>query len=588
VALRRGIALIVALIVLACLLSISGLALVYLVTTREPVVATRSTLVLRLSGDLTEGGPEDGVTGWLPGPRHPTVRNVVENLRKAKGDPRVTSVLLMPSGLQAPYWAKLQEIRDALIDFRKSGKSATAYLEYGGAQEYLLATGCDRVFLVPSSPLDLTGLAMYELFLRGTLDKIGAYPDMYHIGEYKTAANQLTEKGFTPAHREMDESLNSDLYMQLVTAIAGARKKTPAEVRAILDQGPFLPEDALRAGLIDDVAYEDQIEEKLKAEDRATRRIDLDDYSRVSGSSFGLGVGPRIAVLYVDGTIVSGRSGYDPTSGAVVGSETLIDSIRKIRNDASIRAIVLRINSPGGSSVASDVIWRELVITRDRRRDTPMVVSMSDLAASGGYYIAAAAPTIVAEPGTLTGSIGILGGKIVIGGTLGKLGITNDAVSNGRNAQMESPFKGFSEQERAKFQEQLQAFYDQFVEKVAETRHMKPEHVDTLGQGRVWTGQQAKQLGLVDEFGGLDRAIAIAKQAAKIPATSGVEIVMYPPQRSLYDLLWGQLGADSRETLYLAALAGAVHVRSLGMLAAPLVLFRPGEPLALMRPVGQR
>ncbi len=587
-AVRRGVALIITLIVLACLLSISGLAIIFLLATREPVVASRSTLVLRLSGDLTEGGPEDGVTGWLPGTRHPTVRNIVENLHKARYDPRVTSVLLIPSGLQAPYWAKVQEIRDALIDFRKSGKPATAYLEYGGDREYFLATGCDRIFLVPSSPLDVSGLAMYELFLRGTLDKIGAYPDMYHIGEYKTAANQLTQKGLTPAHREMDESLNGDLYTQLVGAIADARKKTPAEIRTILDQGPFLPEDALRAGLIDDVAYEDQIDDKLKVEGRATRRIDLDDYSRVSASSFGIGVGPRIAVLYVDGTIVSGRSGYDPTSGAVVGSETLIESIRRIRDDSSVRAIVLRINSPGGSSVASDVVWRELVITRARRRETPMVVSMSDLAASGGYYIAAAAPTIVAEPGTLTGSIGILGGKIVIGGTLGKLGITNDAVSNGRNAQMASPFKPFSPEERAKFQEQLQAFYDQFVEKVADTRHMTPEQVDALGQGRVWTGQQAKQVGLVDEIGGLDRAIALAKQAAKIPASSGVDIVTYPPRRSLYELFWSQMGANSREALYLAALAGVADVRSLGMLAAPLVLFRPGEPLALMPAVGSR
>ncbi len=581
-AVRRGVALIVTLIVLACLLSVSGLTIVYLVATREPMVASRSTLVLRLSGELTEGGPEDGVSGWLTGGRRPTVRGIVDNLRKAKRDPRITGVLVMPSGMQATYWAKLQEIRDALIDFRKSGKSATAYLEYGGDREYFLATGCGRIFLVPSSPLDVVGVATYEMFLRGTFDKIGAYPDMYHIGDYKTASNQLTEKGFTPAHREMDESLNLDAYDQLVAAIAEARKKTPAEIRAVLDQGPFLPEDALRAGLIDDVAYEDQIDDKLKVEGQAVRRIDLDDYSHVSPAPFGLGTGPRIAVLYVDGIIASGRSGYDPTSGAVVGSETLIESIRRIRDDPSIRAIVVRINSPGGSSVASDVIWRELVITRDRKRGTPMVVSMSDLAASGGNYIAAAAPTIVAEPGTLTGSIGILGGKIVIGGTLEKLGITNDAVSNGRNAQMDSPFRRFTADEQARFQDQLQAFYDQFVEKVAETRHMTPEKVDSLGQGRVWTGQQAKQLGLVDEVGGLERAIEIAKQRANIPASSDVELVMYPPRRTLYDLFLSQLGANSRAGLPLAALAGTSRTRPLTWLAAPLVLFRSGEPLALM------
>jgi protease-4 len=588
VAVRRGVALVITLIVLACLVSVSGLAIIYLLMTREPVVPSRSMLVLRLSGELAEGGPDEGFAGFLTGARRPTVRNIVENLRKAGRDPRITGVLLMPSGLQAPYWAKLQEIRDALIDFRRSGKTATAYLEYGGDREYFLATGCDRIFLVPSSPLNVSGLATYELFLRGTLDKIGAYPDMYRIGDYKTAWNQLTQKGFTPAHREMDESLNNDMYDQLVRAIADARKKTPSEVRRILDQGPFLPEDALRAGLIDDVAYDDQIDGKLRAEGRSTHRLDLDDYSRVSAASFGIGAGPRIAVLYVDGTIASGKSGYDPASGGVVGSETLIESIRRIRDDSSIRAIVVRIDSPGGSSVASDVIWRELVITRDRRRGTPLVVSMSDLAASGGYYVAAAAPTIVAEPGTLTGSIGIVGGKIVIGGTLGKLGITSDSVSNGRNAEMDSPFRPFTPGQRAKFEEQLQAFYDQFVEKVAQTRHMTAEQVDALGQGRVWTGQQAKQLGLVDALGGLDRAIALAKQAAKIPAESGVEVVTYPPRRSLYDLLWNQFGSGSRQALYLAALAGVANMRSLNLLAAPLLLFRPGEPLALMPPIQGR
>ncbi len=580
-AVRRGVAVVIILIVLACLVSVSGLALMYLMLTREPVVPSRSTLVLRLSGELTEGGPDEGFP-W-PGTRRPTVRSIVENLGKARRDSRIRGVILAPSGLQASYWAKLQEIRDALIDFRKSGKPASAYLEYGGDREYFLATGCDRIYLVPSSPLDVSGLAMYELFLRGTLDKIGVYPDMYRIGDYKTAWNQVTQKGFTPAHREMDESLNSDMYDQFVRAIADARKKTPAEVRTILDQGPFLPEDALRAGLIDDVAYEDQIEDKLKAaEGRAPRRIDLDDYSRVSAASVGIGTGPRIAVLYVTGTITSGRSGYDPTSGGVAGSETIVESIRRIRDDSSLRAVVVRIDSPGGASVASDIIWRELVVARDRRSTVPMVVSMSDLAASGGYYVAAAAPTIVAEPGTLTGSIGILGGKMVIAGTLEKLGLGADSVFNGRNAEMASPFRRFTEEQRAKYEEQLQAFYDDFVEKVAQTRHMTPERVDALGQGRVWTGQQAKQLGLVDALGGLDRAIAMAKQAAKIPADREVEIVMYPPRRSIYELFWNQLGASSRQAYLMSALSQVAGGRSLQLLAAPLLLFRPGEPLALM------
>jgi protease IV len=582
VAVRRGVALVITVIVLACLVSVSGLLMIYLLVTREPAVPARSTLVVRLSGELADGSPDD-VAGLLGTGRRLTVRGIVENLRKARRDPRIAAVRIMPSGLQAPYWGKLQEVRDAILDFRRSGKPAIAFLEYGGDKEYFLATGCDRVFMVPSSPLDLAGLATYEMFLRGTLDKIGVYPDMHHIGEYKTATNQLTEKGFTAAHREMDESLNADMFDQLVRAIADARKKTPEDVRGLLDEGPFLPEDAVRAGLVDDLAYEDQVDDKMKGGAAALRKIELDDYARVGGGSFG----PRIAVLYANGMIASGRSGYDPTAGAVVGSETFIDSVRKIRDDSSIRAVVVRIDSPGGSSVASDVIWRELVLTRDANRARPMVVSMSDLAASGGYYIAAAAPTIVAEPGTLTGSIGIYGGKLVIGGTLNKLGIATDSVSLGRNAEMNSTLRPFTPAQKAKLEEQLQAFYDQFVEKVAQARHMTPERVDELGQGRVWTGQQAKQLGLVDAIGGLDKAVALAKQAAKIPAGTDVELVSYPPRRSLYDLVAGQFGL-SQQSIYAAALAEAAGSRSLQMLAAPLVLFAPGEPLALMPAVGGR
>jgi protease-4 len=576
VSVRRGVALVVTVIMLACLVSVTGMLILYLLFTREPAVPSRAMLVIRIGGDLADGGPNDGVA-LFGGDRRQTVRRIVENLQKARRDSRITGVLLRPAGLQTPYWAKLQEIRDALVEFRKSGKPATALLEYGGQQEYFVATGCSRVFLVPSSPLDLCGLAMYEVFLRGTFDRIGAVPDMVHIGDYKTATNLYTQKGFTPAHREMDASLTADLYGQLVEAIAQSRKKTAEDVRALLDQGPFLPEQALHAGLVDDLAYEDQVEARLKLGQREGR-IELDDYARVSGSALGLGTRPRIAVLYASGLLVSGRSGYDPMSGAVTGSDTLIESIGRIRDDASIRAVVLRIDSPGGSSVASDVIWRELVVARDRKRSRPLVASMSDLAASGGYYIAVAAPTIVAEPGTLTGSIGIYSGKFVIGETLAKLGVTNDSVSEGRNAEMTSPFKAFTSEQRAKLQQQVQVFYEQFVEKVAQSRRLTADRVDALGQGRVWTGLQARKLGLVDELGGLDRAIAIAKQAAKIPANADVEIVSYPPRRSLFDVIAGQfLSAQQSHTL--AALAGD---RSMAVLAAPALVFRSGEPLALM------
>jgi len=585
VALRRGVGLVVTLLILGITVSVGAMLVMLMVVGREPVVATNSVLTLRVEGDLEELAP-DNVLGTLTSSKRPTLRGLVDNLRKAKVDARISSVVIRPGNLSSAYWGKLQEVREAILDFRRSGKQAIGFLEYGGTREYYLATGCDKIFLTPAGSLDLTGLASYTLFMRGTLEKIGASADYLHIGDYKTAPNQLTENTFTPAHREMAESLNNDFFDQLVQAVADGRKKRVEEVRALIDDGPYLPENALHAGLVDVVAYEDQIEEKVQlAKTKAFARLDADAYGKVSLESVGLNKGPRIAVIYAVGLINSGRSGYDPMNGPVVGSDTLIDYIRKARRDRSIRAIVIRIDSPGGSSVASDVIWRELMLARTGTATRPVVASMSDLAASGGYYIAMAAPDIVAQPGTLTGSIGIYGGKIVTGGTYEKLGMHIEAVSRGRNAELGSPARPFSESERQKLNEELHAFYNQFVEKVAASRKMKPEAVDAIAQGRVWTGRQAKELGLVDRLGGLEAAIALAKERAKIAPSQNVELVIYPPRKTLFDALSESFGAntaviDGRAEL--AALLGLTDRRAVAALTAPMRLFRRGELLALM------
>ena len=579
-AIRRGVGLVLALVLLACLVSFGGLLAVWLVVGGEPTVPLRSTLILRVDGDPVEGGPDDGFAQFLPVRRARSIRMLVENVRKAKVDRRVAAMVVRPSGLASPYTAKIQELRDAILDFRRSGKPVVAYLEDGDQIDYYLATACDRIFLLPSSPLQLIGSASYEIFLRGTLDKVGAYADLMHIGAYKTASNQLTEKTFTAAHREMAQSLNDEHYDQLVKAIADGRKKSESDVRTLLDEGPYLPEDALGVGLIDDLAYEDQIGEKGKIPYGRGKTLELDEYDRVSAASLGLGRGPRIAVIYASGTIVSGRSGYDPLNGAVLGSDTLIDYIRRVREAGDIKGIVLRIDSPGGSAAASDAIWRELVLMRDAKPGRPFVVSMSDLAASGGYYMAMAAPEIVAEPGTLTGSIGIFGGKFVTGGVFAKLGANVEGVSRGAHADMNSPTRPYTDAERAKMGQQLQAFYDRFVERVAASRHMAPERVDALAQGRVWTGRQARQNGLVDAIGGLDRAVALVRQKARLPGTE-VELVIYPTRKSLYEILTSQF-TGSDEQARLAALMGIPERHALGRVTAPWTLFRKGEALALM------
>lgn len=581
---KRGLAIVFTLLGVAIVLSAGAFLALYLAFGRTPSVPANSMLVLEVGGDLSENAPADVVT-YLRGGRTPTVRAVVEMLHKARRDERIAGVLLKPTGFTSPYWGKVQELRDAVADFRQSGKPVYAYLEYADDRNYYLATAADRIFLMPSATLDLSGVATYALFLRGTFDKVGIVPDMHHIGDYKTAVNAYTEKTYTPAHKEMDEWLNRDLFEQIVRVVAEARKKTDPEVRTLVDDGPFLAADALTAGLVDEVAYEDQAMEKLRqSHETPMATLDASDYSRVSAASLGLNKGPRIAVIYASGAIVGGKGGFDPLNGEMVGSDTLVEAIRDARKDQSVRAIVLRIDSPGGSATASDAIWRELMLARDEKPNRPLIVSMSDLAASGGYYIAMPAQVIVAQPSTLTGSIGIYGGKLVMGGVYEKLGANIESTSIGRNAEMASPARPFNASELQKVESQLRAFYTDFIRKAGESRGMTPAAIDQLGQGRVWTGRQAKANGLVDELGGLDRAVAIARERAKLPATGDVELVAYPRARSFFEMLSDSFsgGSEAAVSAWMSANLSADERTALRALRGPTSMFRRGEALALM------
>ena len=577
---RRPVAIIVALLAAALVVSFAGFLLLYLAVGREPAVPSRAALSLEIGGDIAEQ-PATDVVAYLSDARTPTVRGFIDNLRKAKNDNRVRAVLLKPTTFSSPYWGKIQEIRDALVDFKESGKPLYAYLEYGGDREYFLASAADKVFMMPATTLDLTGVATYQVFLRGTFDKIGVTPDIHHVGDFKTASNQYTEKGYTPSHRAMDEWLNRELYEQIVSAIAHGRKKSDTEVRALIEEGPFLAEHAHRAGLVDELLYEDQVAEKLKDESGGLSTLDADDYGRVSVGSSGYDRGPRIAVIYAVGAIVGGRSGYDPLNGATVGSETLNEAIRAARRDSSVRAIVLRVDSPGGSATASDAVWRELMLARD---DKPLIVSMSDLAASGGYYIAMPGHAIVAQPSTLTGSIGIFGGKFITGGVYEKLGANIESTSIGKHAEMNSPARPYNEAELKKVTEQLESFYTQFVGKVAAARGKTPEQINAIAEGRVWTGRQASQNGLVDALGGLETAIDIAKEKAGIDADDSVQLVVYPAPKTFYELVSDFSGARQQASIsaWLTTSLSAGEREALRMLRGPGALFRRGEILALM------
>ncbi len=469
--------------------------------------------------------------------------------KKAKADKRIKAILL-DVDISGVGWGKAEEIRDAITDFRTSGKPVYAFIELGLNKEYYIASACDKIIVAPPGELFINGLAADVMFFRGSLDKLGIYPDIYQIGKYKSAANMFTQKEMTDAHREYINEMLNDLFDRYVNTIAQARKKTPEEVRALIDNAPYSATQAKEAGLIDEALYKDQVEAQLK---KLLGYKDTDsfvttrgyDYREVSPESLGLNTGERIAVIYASGDIGSGTSQNSPSGDQSVGSDTVAKALNDAAADKTLKAIVLRVDSPGGSGLASDIIWHAVEQANQKK---PVVVSMSDVAASGGYYISASASKIIAQPSTITGSIGVLAGKPVMRGFYDWLGISNEYVLRGKTAGMFRETEKFSDEERAKFEEWIKkTYYQDFIPKVAKGRNKDAQSVDEVGQGRVWTGAQAKDRGLIDDFGGLDKAIEVAKQLAKIPADKGVERVILPyPTTFLQELFSG--GGENSNT----------------------------------------
>jgi protease-4 len=495
----------------------------------------RGYLEVPLSGAVSEVAAPDSLGSFLLGAKPLALYDLWMNLRKAKVDGRIQAVLLRLGLLQCD-WAKANEMREAILDFRRSGKKVYAVIEEAPDfdMEYFVATACDRIILHPLGWLGINGIGGDVPFLKGALDKLGVRAEFEHVEEYKTAANMFTEKGFTPAHREEMESLYADLFAQYVATAAKARGKSEAEFRALVDRAFFQGEKAKAAGLVDDCLYEDEVQALLGQDGRAPARVRFDDYTKVDPSSVGLETGRTVALIYAVGTIMTGES-LPP----VMGGSTVARWIRTARNDGSVKAIVLRVDSPGGSSVGSDVIWREVALARKVK---PVIVSMSDVAGSGGYWIAMAATRIVAQPQTLTGSIGVLAGKFSIDGLLGKLGVTSEKLVFGEKADVFSPFRPFTPAERKVLKVEILWTYERFLAKAAEGRGLTRDEVDAVGKGRIWTGRQAKAFKLVDELGGLTMAIGLAKKEAGIDADEEVRLDVWPRKRSFWQAVFSRSG----------------------------------------------
>jgi protease-4 len=496
------------------------------------VVPSRSYLEVGLAGPVEELAPRDVLSVLLRRNKPITVYDFWMNMRKAAVDRRIQAVLVRVNMLECD-WAKATELRDAILEFRRSGKRAYAFIEEAPDfdMEYYVATACDKVILHPLGWLGVNGIGGYVPFFKGALDKLGVRAEFEHVAEYKTAANMFTEKGFTPAHKEEMESLYSDIFAHYVRTAAAARGKTEAEFRALIDRGFFQGEQAKEAGLVDGCLYEDQLQRLIQADGPGLGRVRFEDYTEVKPASLGLDTGRRVALVYGVGTIMTGES-LPP----VLGASTVARWIRAAREDKSIAAIIFRVDSPGGSSVGSDVVWREVFLAR---KEKPVVLSMSDVAGSGGYWISMAATRIVAEPQTITGSIGVLAGKFSMAGLLDKLGISAERLTFGEKADIFSPFRPFTAAEKKALQDQILWTYDEFLTKAAAGRGLTKEEVNRIGRGRIWTGSQAKGLKLVDELGGLTTAVNQAKKLAGIPVSDEVRLVVWPKKVTFWQSLFG-------------------------------------------------
>ena len=459
-----------------------------------------------------------------------------QHLRIAKWDEDVAGVLIRINRNDYGI-GQLQEMSDAILDFRESGRFAICYLSNCSTGDYIVAAACDAVLMHPAAEMRLIGLRAEHSFYKGALDMLGVRADLEHIGEYKSASEAFTRRNMSEAHREIQNVIMDDLYEQLVTAIATGRGWTQESVKNLIDRGPFTARAALSAELVDRLIYEDELPDVVtELTDASTDLVPLSEYARS-----GLYVQdwqvrqPKVAIIEAKGLMLTGDSFIDPFMGTqVMGADTIARAVQEVRDDESIKAVVLRIDSGGGLVVAADIIWHELMRLTEVK---PLVVSMGDVAASGGYYIAAPADVIVAEPGTITGSIGVIGGKYSFKGLYEKLGIHKEIIKRGKHADFYLDYGDYPPSEQAIVQEQIAEIYDDFITKVAIGRAgLTKEKVDSLGRGRIWTGRQAKDNGLVDKLGGLSLALAIAQERAGLEKKV-VEVVRLPKQTWLSQLL---------------------------------------------------
>ena len=497
-----------------------------------------------------------------------TLRGLFKKLDALKTDEDLAGIIFKIEGVSLG-WATLQEIRNKLNEFREAEKETIAYLESGGNAEYLLAATMDRIVLTPTGSLNLTGLRAEVIFYKGLFDKLDIEADLLAMGKYKSGVEPYMRDGMSDAFRESMTALLDDLYTQLLNHIAESREAISTETAsALINRAPFTAEEAKQEKLVDALQYYDELVTTLKtaSQDEEVqvvkpsfeRKRTVPDMNSFAGlmQLFSILNPPQraraagenqIALIYASGPILPDMD-VPLISMSAITPKALKKAFEKARTDDSVRAVVLRIDSPGGSAFASDLIWREVMLTQ---REKPVVVSMGNVAASGGYYIAMAAGTIVAHPSTLTGSIGVFGGKLNLKGLYNKAGLTKEIITHGQNATLYSDYGGFTPTERERVEKMMKTVYENFVNKAATGRSKSFDEIDEIAQGRVWTGKQAQELGLVDELGGLEDALSIAKKQAGFAEDDKVNLIVLPKQRPLFEQLIEQMIEDTEGSIQL-------------------------------------
>jgi protease-4 len=527
--------------------------------------------------DLAHRYPEEtlfDLSGPFIGSPTLTFRDLLLGIGRAKRDSRVEKLFLHVRGTSLG-WAQAAELRSELVDFKAAGKSLVAFIEYGSNLDYYLASAANEIHIHPRTVLDIRGIRAEAFFLRGALGKLGVEAEFERVGKYKDAPDMFLRDDMSEDSREALTGLVSTVHEALVTALVEGRKIDRESAQSLLARGPFTAVEAKDLGLVDGLGYLDEVRKRMAPAEEELRSISVSDYRRATAQVPAFGADARIAVIYGVGTIVGGTSGDDAVFGRVMGSDTVAEAFQSAREDDSIRAVIFRIDSPGGSDVASDVIWRESMLTKEKK---PVIVSMGDLAASGGYWIATASNAIVAEPTTITGSIGIYAGKFNLAGLYQKIGVATDGIETTPNADFFSSSRSFTAFERERLHEIIDAGYRAFLDRVALSRGKTTAEVDEVAQGRVWSGARARELGLVDELGGLRRALEIAKERAGIAADATVELRIYPVKRNFIEVL---LSSFTEAPTSRAALA-LLRPEELLSRYPVLALLARGSSLALM------